>query len=493
MPDIHSDQFQTTFKYFGEWNDVPMLSSLFWYHPKTLQYLHERFGSEPRSAFFTIQRKQYLYVDTNWIEALKSSVNAQSAKDIIKTFEGFLPVFQEIRARLLGYLQESRSPSDFSTEEIISRYETIIDAVHTMAAYDVYCMMGEPAFLDPFDAWLTSHLEVVGRPLDFNEQRALLTSPTQSTSTQREEQSFLSLVQKRRDGILTGSDLEQAIAAHVMEYGWIPVYLSGKSWDAEYISAQIEARKDDPEVDTRVRILETYAQQIQSRIAFALQELGDPSSPWPVCMQQIGFVRNESEIIPSLATFILRPFYEEMITRLQITEEYFFSLTPEEVVLSLKGNFVAPSVIANRLRAACNIATRQGLETLDGETARTLFTNVYTPPKTSQEEYTLKGQCASPGEAEGIVRIVQSVEDEERFFKGDILVSESTCIDYVPLMRLAGAVITELGGITSHAAIVSRELGIPCLVGVKGATRLLKDGEKIRVKGSQGRIERIAT
>lgn len=491
MQDLSPHEFKASFVYFGEWNDVPMLSSLFWYHPKTFQHLHDLFGSEPRAAFFTIERKQYLYIDATWIEALRSSVDAKQAAQVIKIFEGFMPVFQKIRATLLDSLRHPQTPADLSREEIASRYEMVLDAVHTMAAYDLYCMIAEPAFLAPFDAWLTSRLEAIDDVAAFNIERSLLTSPTQPTSTQREEHSFLSMVQQCRDGQLSGDALEKAIAGHVTEYGWIPVYLSGKGWDAAYISAQIQARLHDPDVDARVRSLELYPQDIQRRIAETIQRLGDPTSPWALCMQHIAFVRNESETIPSLATCILRPFYQEIIKRLGITEEQLFSFTPEEVVSNLRGTSGTPIPSSHRLVAACNIVTRQELQTRDGAAARSLFDAVYTPPQAQQEVVALKGACASPGEVEGIVRIVQSVEDEERFSKGDILVSESTCIDYVPIMRLASAVITELGGITSHAAIVSRELGIPCLVGVKGATRLLKDGERIRVLANQGKIERL--
>jgi pyruvate,water dikinase len=101
----------------------------------------------------------------------------------------------------------------------------------------------------------------------------------------------------------------------------------------------------------------------------------------------------------------------------------------------------------------------------------------------------LKGLPASPGVYAGKAKIVFSPEDaEKKIQKGDILVTKMTNPDWVPYMRLAGAIVTDEGGMTCHAAIVSRELGIPCIVGSKEATKLLRDGETYTVDARSGVI-----
>ena len=76
----------------------------------------------------------------------------------------------------------------------------------------------------------------------------------------------------------------------------------------------------------------------------------------------------------------------------------------------------------------------------------------------------------------------------ERGAEGDILVAEMTTPDYVPAMKRASAIVTDKGGRTAHAAIVSRELGIPCVVGTENATQLLTTGQLITVDGTRGRV-----
>ncbi|MCI2414941.1 MAG: pyruvate, water dikinase [Candidatus Aramenus sp.] len=98
----------------------------------------------------------------------------------------------------------------------------------------------------------------------------------------------------------------------------------------------------------------------------------------------------------------------------------------------------------------------------------------------------IKGLAASPGIASGRARVILDVKDTKDFQKGDILVTKMTDPDWVPIMKIASAIVTDEGGITSHAAIVSRELGIPAVVGTKEGTKLIKDGQDITVDATRG-------
>ncbi|NIQ10332.1 MAG: phosphoenolpyruvate synthase, partial [Gammaproteobacteria bacterium] len=100
----------------------------------------------------------------------------------------------------------------------------------------------------------------------------------------------------------------------------------------------------------------------------------------------------------------------------------------------------------------------------------------------------LTGASASPGMASGSAKIVPEASQIDKVVNGDILVAEMTTPDFVPAMKRAVAIVTDRGGRTSHAAIVSRELGIPCVVGAQGATTTLTDGRIITVDGSQGKV-----
>jgi len=100
----------------------------------------------------------------------------------------------------------------------------------------------------------------------------------------------------------------------------------------------------------------------------------------------------------------------------------------------------------------------------------------------------LKGQGAAPGIASGRVVIIRDVKDTGSVKEGDILVTRMTNPDMVPAMRKVAAIVTDEGGMTCHAAIVSRELGTPAVVGTKTATHILKNGQLVTVDGEMGLI-----
>ncbi|NPE26645.1 phosphoenolpyruvate synthase [Methanococcoides sp. SA1] len=99
-----------------------------------------------------------------------------------------------------------------------------------------------------------------------------------------------------------------------------------------------------------------------------------------------------------------------------------------------------------------------------------------------------EGMPASPGIASGVVKIIHSMDDLNKIKKGDILVTTMTNPDMVVSMQKASAILTSEGGVTAHAAIVSREMGIPAIVGAQNALEVLKDGDEITIDGYTGKV-----
>ncbi|MCY0988520.1 phosphoenolpyruvate synthase [Nannocystis sp. ILAH1] len=110
------------------------------------------------------------------------------------------------------------------------------------------------------------------------------------------------------------------------------------------------------------------------------------------------------------------------------------------------------------------------------------------PVEAARGRVLLHGLGASPGTASGKVRVLRSPDEGGRLEAGEVLVAAMTSPDWVPTMRRAAAVVTDSGGMTCHAAIVSRELKIPAIVGAREATRVLRDGELVTVDGKRGQV-----
>jgi pyruvate,water dikinase len=110
-----------------------------------------------------------------------------------------------------------------------------------------------------------------------------------------------------------------------------------------------------------------------------------------------------------------------------------------------------------------------------------------TPPART-EARTVRGAGASPGVYEGPARLVRGTADFTRIRQGDVLVATSTTAAFNLVLPMLGAIVTDRGGLLSHAAIVAREYGVPSVVGCTDATRQIRDGARVRVDGRAGEV-----
>jgi pyruvate, water dikinase len=126
-------------------------------------------------------------------------------------------------------------------------------------------------------------------------------------------------------------------------------------------------------------------------------------------------------------------------------------------------------------------------EIMTGEDAR-LFIEKYMKRNTGS---TLKGRVASRGFVRGVAKVITRQTDFSKMNEGDVLVVCNTTPDYVPIMKKAAAIVAEEGGITAHVSVVSREFGIPCVVGVTNVTEILKDGDMVEVDAERGIVKKL--
>lgn len=183
--------------------------------------------------------------------------------------------------------------------------------------------------------------------------------------------------------------------------------------------------------------------------------------------------------------------FQECARRFKITAKQARFMFPEEITQALeKGVSPALKKELHVRETYCAYYAEKGVDKmLYGKKARLLERRVAQNPAVVMQE--IRGQTACLGKAIGTVRIVNTMEDMKKLKAGDVLVSIATNPDIVPAMKKAAAVVTEQGGVTSHAAIVSRELNIPCIIGTKVATKVLKDGDRVEVDANKGIVRKI--
>lgn len=187
---------------------------------------------------------------------------------------------------------------------------------------------------------------------------------------------------------------------------------------------------------------------------------------------------------------VLDALLRELAIRLDTCEAVFRFMTPEEVLGCFDRGRVDGEAHYRERATAMTFLLHDGEEfLLVGEASRACREAAVEVPLGDARQLT--GVPVSPGHARG--RAVLAVRNDEslrrRFRDGDVLVSVETDPDLVPVMRRASAIVTDQGGITSHAAILARELGVPCVTGVAGATVLIQEGDLLAVDAWRGTVE----
>ncbi len=183
--------------------------------------------------------------------------------------------------------------------------------------------------------------------------------------------------------------------------------------------------------------------------------------------------------------FYLDQVLKEISKRYRVQPKLLHYLLPHEITPESIKNGTARKIAKNRIKGSVFIKKPGEMSVFDGAE---FFEFEKTINKKAKEVEVLNGISASLGTAIGPVKICTTIASLKKVKQGDIMVASMTRPDYLPAMKKAAAIVTDEGGITCHAAIVSRELGIPCVIATKNATKVLKDGWIVSVKANHGQV-----
>ncbi|HBW73816.1 MAG TPA: hypothetical protein DEF59_00955 [Candidatus Magasanikbacteria bacterium] len=316
-----------------------------------------------------------------------------------------------------------------------------------------------------------------------------LTKPEGISTTLKEKQAGLqeTLAIKKKT-----QTIERASKKLARAYGWMPVFTYGTPWDAEHYMNELGSL-----VQQDIGALEKEYSALKNYSVIRAREIKEIVKAYHITPRDLhvfsdfGVVidtHNEAEYLVSLGGFYLLPMYKEIARRLGLSVKQVRTLYEEEIILALRGK-IDPLNVLHKKSTVFGYGydhTMTKRTNFTSSEARTLLTFMERNVEHAQGSNEAQGVCASPGTVRGVVRIVMTPEENDKVKKGDIMIAHATTVDYLPAMKNAAAIVTEVGGLTCHAAVVSREFGIPCVVGLKNATKNFKDGDRVEVEASKG-------
>lgn len=344
---------------------------------------------------------------------------------------------------------------------------------------------------------LERHRAAVAQITDFNHALLVLITPTRRMMFQDEQRDFFTLVVWAQEH----TDFERAPRFRYMA----EKYLANWAWMTTFVFLPLEPLSFDGllshirEALTQGK-LDTYKAQEKQRkkndviavaLLHALRSDGRllKDIDWA---RTFGWVLTWSVETALCAAAHLQPFYKLVANAIGVSFADFSHLRTEEILSGILGEIsISENEIKKRRVGYVHLQEGDQTSILVGREAH-VFTE-WLEHATSPEELpsSFSGMPAAPGIVRGRVRIALLPRDATSLSEGEILVCSMTSPEYVPAMHRAGAIITDEGGLLSHAAIVSREFGKPCIVGTKIATRVLKDGDEVEVDAEKGIVKII--
>lgn len=379
-----------------------------------------------------------------------------------------------------------------------------------------------PAFLDGIeDMYLTNLImeklkEVLrekGLEDRVSEYYSILTSADKMSSVKKEELmriELLSKIESLEKGLLAfqmikdenikevvelSSDIRMLLELHLKNYGWLTYGYSGPAMSLEHLGNLLKENLDQGKtlMQQKNDLLNSFTKAEEEKKKM-ISDLNLNSQ-----MKYILHVSSELMLQKDFRKGVNQDSYlaiDRILTELGkrmglslLEIKYLTDGEIKEAVLN-KNYFHYQEICKQRVEKCCYLCHNGIIEVYEGEVAEKMIAKkmkeIIKKDEISADTIQIKGMTAYKGKVTGVAKIVLVVADIDKIKEGEILVSSSTNPDLLLAMKKASAFVTNTGGIISHAAIVSRELKKPCVVGTRVATHLIKDGDLIEVDADKG-------
>lgn len=420
-----------------------------------------------------------------------------------KTMEKNRQIFGSKAGKLLAFLQKVFL-KNFSNTEIVRIYNKYCEL------YKDACLYGEPF---PFAVYeeLASHLEKILAKAVKNEKERLrlftiLISPTEYSFINREEKELEQIV----DWIRPQKNLSQSfkqnkyalletlrknppamakIQFHQKKYFWTGYDYYGSVLDLGFFIQRIKERLESPRTKS-VQVLEQLKAK-QERIfeeLIAKKQISPKDMELFIAAQQATLLLDFKKEKLCQAHYKINQLLEKAATKNGIPSNDLLFSTKDELSGFLAGK-LDKRILEKRRTKGAFYYSKNGKFAFTGNDAEKIIHYLESKKKKPVRE--ISGICASPGTLVGRARLIKTASEIKNIRKGEILVTGMTTPDYLIAMKKAAAIITDEGGMTCHAAIVSRELGIPCIVGTQNATQALHTGDLVELHAVNGLVKII--
>lgn len=487
--------FKTKVVKMGRWNGYP-LDTETWYGEETNKFFKQTFGVN--KGILTLCALEdgslHLYIPSQYFILLYKRIDQINRNDyqaLAKKLKTFFPLDKKATVAVSKVYKNTKELSD---QELAKAIASIRQWVHHVVVFDQFGWIAEDYWTPLMKNILAKKLGLNPGSEKYNEVLFALTKPEQISTTLKEKRAVLEQSIKIKN---KKTPVDKAARTLAKQFGWMPIFAFGKPWQADHYAEELKNL-----MKSKLDVLEKQYEQLCNYKTIRNKDISKIVKEYKIDKKDLQIFidfglaldgRNEAEYFVSFAGKFLMPLLEEARIRLYLSPKQLRELTEKELLDSLRGKQSLEKILAKKGKYVgwgYDELMKKRIDFSSVE-AEKLFNYIESYVKPVQGGDESKGTCASPGKARGKIRIVAYTNQNEKVKNGDIMVSYATCVDNLPAMKRAGAIITEVGGLTCHAAVVSREFGIPCIVALKNAMTNLKDGDMVEVDANKGIVRKI--
>lgn len=343
--------------------------------------------------------------------------------------------------------------------------------------------------------------EVARRAPDLKRQTEILLtffSSDKPTEMREENIALVALAEKMREEkiALSSGRAHELIGGHLEKYAHLGrYYYRSSDYTAEQIAARISHLTREEIAKKKAEFAEQQKVPEKTREIVKQLGFGKKTVEKIYAIKQYSFCSNHADEAYNILVSSCAALIKNACKLLDCSWNEFAAMQSTEILAALEKGTPLSDGFKRELRERHKdhaIVLQEGkISVLSGEK----LVEYAGRERKSEENYShlqeLRGTGASPGKASGKVALVLTTKELGKVKKGDILVTSMTTPEFVPAMERAAAIVTDDGGVLCHAAIVSRELNRPCVVGTKHATKALRDGDLVEVDATKGIVRKI--
>lgn len=288
--------------------------------------------------------------------------------------------------------------------------------------------------------------------------------------------------------------LKRKISNHFKKWCWQPFTYTGPAYDLSYYLALWSGWiREGINPTDKIKELKNYSLNVNERKREILKNLKINFADRKLFQiaADIIYLKAYRKDGVFFGMYVLDKLLREIGNRLNLSIKQTRMIAYWEMPTAIRRGYFSADILNARREFSVYYQKGRKGAIYTGAKARKFLAGLNIEKEIIKKVSTISGTVACPGQAKGIVKIVNLPEEMGKMNKGDIMVAHTTFPSLVPAMKKAAAIVTDDGGITCHAAIVSRELKTPCIVGTKIATQILHDGDKVEVDAGQGTIRKI--